>query len=229
MRSQPEVAQPLLVMAGVGTVALNFPTTFPSMVHFGFDLGAGAVGTAMSVSAIGSILGGIYVAGVEPHPRRTLAIALSGFGVTCAAVAFAPTFWTFVALSIPLRFASASVRDHRGAAAQHRPVHAGPGDGAAPDRPLRQPPIGAVLVGVVIQVTSARVPFALGGLSALLAAAAVGVRRRTTTGDLADLEGDLAPLPRSRTPARDHLAPGQPSATVRIPSMPAPRCPGTEQ
>ena len=66
VRAHPDVSRPLLVMTVVGTVALNFPTTFPSMVHFGFHLDAGAVGTAMSVSAIGSILGGIYIAGVKP-------------------------------------------------------------------------------------------------------------------------------------------------------------------
>ncbi|MCY7300597.1 MAG: MFS transporter, partial [Ilumatobacteraceae bacterium] len=68
VRSQPDVRRTLLVMAVVGTVALNFQTTTPSMVRFEFDLGAGSIGIAMSVSAIGSILGGIYIAGVTPHP-----------------------------------------------------------------------------------------------------------------------------------------------------------------
>src|SRR5690606_33936409 len=67
-----------------------------------------SVGTAMSVSAVGSLLGGIYIAGVTPHPRRTLAIALAGFASACLALALAPSYWTFVALSIPLGFASAS-------------------------------------------------------------------------------------------------------------------------
>ena len=75
VRHRPDVRRPLVVMAVVGLVALNFQTTFPSMVRFGFDRGAGAVGTAMSVSAIGSILGGIYAAGITPNPRRTLALA----------------------------------------------------------------------------------------------------------------------------------------------------------
>ena len=68
VRHRAEVRRPLVVMAVVGLVALNFQTTFPSMVRFGFDRGAGAVGTAMSVSAIGSILGGIYAAGIDPEP-----------------------------------------------------------------------------------------------------------------------------------------------------------------
>ena len=108
VRTHPEVARPLLVMTVVGTVALNFQTTFPSMVRFGFDRGAGSVGTAMSVSAIGSIIGGIYIAGVKPHPRRTLAIALAGFAAACLALSITPGFWPFVAMSIVLGFASAS-------------------------------------------------------------------------------------------------------------------------
>ena len=82
VRNQPDVRRPLLVMAVVGTMALNFQTTFPSMVRFEFDLGAGSIGTAMSVSAIGSILGGIYIAGVKPDSRRTLGIVLVGFAAT---------------------------------------------------------------------------------------------------------------------------------------------------
>ena len=94
VRTHRDVARPLLVMSIVGTVAYNFPTTFPSMVRFGFHRGAGSVGIAMSVSAIGSIAGGIYIAGVKPHPRRTLAIALAGFAMSCLALSVAPGFWS---------------------------------------------------------------------------------------------------------------------------------------
>ena len=71
-----------MVMTVLGTIAYNFGTTFPSMVRFGFGRSAGSVGTVMSVSAIGSIIGGVYIAGVTPHPRRTLAITLAGFRIT---------------------------------------------------------------------------------------------------------------------------------------------------
>ena len=70
VRSHPEVARPLIVMSITGAIAPNFPTTFPSMVRFGIHRGAGSVGAAMSVSAIGSILGGIYIAGIKPDGRR---------------------------------------------------------------------------------------------------------------------------------------------------------------
>ncbi|MFN8050675.1 MAG: MFS transporter [Acidimicrobiales bacterium] len=188
VRSHPDVSRPLLVMTVVGIVAYNFPTTFPSIVRFGFHRGAGAVGLAMSVSAIGSIIGGIYIAGVTPHPRRTLAIALTGFAVACAALSLAPGFWAFVALSIPLGFASASFQSVNTVVVQQATEASMQGRVMA----LHQmawfgtTPIGALLVGWVIQLTSPRIPFALGGLAALACAGAVLVRRR-----------DLAAGPRS--------------------------------
>lgn len=198
VRAHPDVARPLLVMAGVGTIALNFPTTFPSIVHFEFELGAGAVGTAMSVSAIGSILGGIYIAGVEPHPRRTLAIALAGFGIACAALALAPTFWAFVALSIPLGFASASFQSVNTVVLQRSTEPSMQGRVMALHQMalFGSTPIGAVLMGWVIQASSARVPFALGGLSALATATAIGLRRRRLLSlDLLGSEDASAPTP----------------------------------
>ena len=175
VRNHPDVARPLLVMSVVGTVALNFPTTFPSMVRFGFHRGAGAVGLAMSVSAIGSIIGGIYVAGLKPHPRRTLAIALAGFGATCVALALMPGYWTFVAMSVVLGFASASFQSVNTIVVQQSTEPSMQGRVMALHQMalFGSTPIGAVIMGWVVQVWSPRVPFALGGLSALLCAVAV--------------------------------------------------------
>ena len=181
VRSHPEVGRPLLVMTVVGTVAYNFQTTFPSMVRFGFHRGAGAVGTVLSVSAIGSILGGIYIAGVKPHPRRTLAIVLAGFGAANLALSATPGFVPFVAMSIVLGFASACFQSVNVVVLQQATEPGMQGRVMA----LHQmawfgtTPIGALLMGWLIQVTSPRLPFALGGLSALLCGAAViGVRGR---------------------------------------------------
>jgi len=186
VRTHPDVSRPLLVMTVVGIVAYNFPTTFPSIVRFGFHRGAGAVGVAMSVSAIGSIIGGIYIAGVKPHPRRTLAIALAGFAMACGALSLAPGFWPFVALSIPLGFASASFQSVNTVVVQQATEPAMQGRVMA----LHQmawfgtTPIGALLVGWIIQVSSPRVPFALGGLAALLCSAAVLIHRHSQSAPL---------------------------------------------
>ncbi|MDO8362656.1 MAG: MFS transporter [Actinomycetota bacterium] len=179
VRTHPEVGRPLLVMVVVGTIAYNFQTTFPSMVHFGFHRGAAAVGTVMSVSAIGSILGGIYIAGVRPHPRRTLAIVLAGFAGTFLAMSVAPNYWSFVAISILLGFASASFQSVNTVVLQQatEPGMQGRVMGLHQMAWFGSTPIGALLMGWVIQVSSPRVPFALGGLAALVCAVAVLGRR----------------------------------------------------
>ena len=175
VRHRPDVRRPLVVMAVVGLVALNFQTTFPSMVRFGFDRGAGAVGTAMSVSAIGSILGGIYAAGITPNPRRTLALALVGFSVMLLLFSVAPNYTTFVLLGIPLGFASACFQSINTVAVQQATEPSMQGRVMA----LHQmalygsTPLGALAMGWVIQTTSPRAPFVLGGLAAFACAAAL--------------------------------------------------------
>jgi MFS family permease len=179
VRSHPDVARPLVVMSIVGAVALNFPTTFPSMVRFGFHRGAGSVGAAMSVSAIGSILGGIYIAGIKPDARRTLAIALTGFGAACLALGVMPSYWTFVAMSVVLGFASASFQSVNTVVVQQATEPSMQGRVMALHQTalFGSTPIGALLMGWVIHVSSPRLPFLLGGMSAMLCAAVVVGRR----------------------------------------------------
>ena len=71
-------------------------------------------------------------------------------------------------------------------------------------------PIGALLVGWIIQVTSPRVPFVLGGLTALACAAAVHGRRRTSPelsnqANLPTTPIRTANAPLAPTPARSGL------------------------
>jgi predicted MFS family arabinose efflux permease len=167
-------------MTVVGTIAYNFQTTLPSMVRFGFHRGAGSVGSVMSVSAIGSIIGGIYIAGVKPHPRRTLALALLGFGVGLMALSVTPGFWAFLAMTIPLGFVSASFQSVNTVVLQQATEPEMQGRVMALHQMawFGSTPIGALLMGWVIQVSSPRVPFALGGAAALGCALAVAGGRR---------------------------------------------------
>ncbi|HZX53154.1 MAG TPA: MFS transporter, partial [Ilumatobacteraceae bacterium] len=174
VRHRRDIRRPLVVMAVVGLVALNFQTTFPSMVRFGFDRGAGAVGTAMSVSAIGSIAGGVYAAGITPKPRRTLTVVLAGFGAMLLLFAAAPTYLTFVLLGIPLGFASACFQSVNTVAVQQATEPSMQGRVMAVHQMALygSTPIGALAMGWVIQSTSPRAPFVLGGLAALACATA---------------------------------------------------------
>ncbi len=180
VRQRPEVRRPLIVMAVVGLVALNFQVTFPSMVRFGFDRGAGAVGTVMSVSAIGSILGGLYAAGITPNPRRTLALVLAGFGAMLVVFAAAPNYTVFVVLSIPLGFASACFQSINTVSVQQATEPAMQGRVMALHQMawFGSTPIGAVAMGWVIQSISPRAPFVFGGMAALGCAVALMLSAR---------------------------------------------------
>ena len=141
VRHRPDVRRPLVVMAVVGLVALNFQTTFPSMVRFGFDRGAGAVGTAMSVSAIGSILGGIYAAGITPEPAtdaRRGPRRLRRHARSCSPSRRTTRRSSLLGIPLGLRLGVLPVGRHRRRAAGDRAVDAGSGDGAAPDGVVRQ-------------------------------------------------------------------------------------------
>ena len=194
VRHRPDVRRPLVVMAVVGLVALNFQITFPSMVRFGFDRGAGAVGTAMSVSAIGSILGGMYAAGITPN-RRTLTLALIGFGAMLVAFAVAPSYPTFILLGIPLGFASACFQSVDTAAVQQATEPSMQGRVMALHQMalFGSTPIGALAMGWVIQTTSPRAPFVLGGIAALACAAALArIAGRHATVDVDDAPAQTA-------------------------------------
>lgn len=182
VRGRPEVRRPLLVMVVVGLIVLNFQTTFPSIVKFGFDRGAGSVGTAMSVSAIGSILGGLYAAGLKSGSRGILAIVLAGFSVMLVGVAVAPSYALFLVLGIPLGFASAAFQTIDTVAVQQATEPSMQGRVMA----LHQmawfgtTPLGALMMGWIIQATSPRVPFVLGGIAtAACAVVVVAVGRRS--------------------------------------------------
>ena len=71
------------------------------MVHFGFHLDAGAVGTAQSVER-DRLDPRRHLHRRSGTPSETdLAITLTAFAATCLALALTPTFWAFVVMSIP--------------------------------------------------------------------------------------------------------------------------------
>lgn len=206
---RPDVRRPLAVMAVVGLVALNFQTTFPSMVRFGFHRGAGAVGTAMSVSAIGSILGGLYAAGITPNPRRTLAVALAAFGAVLAVFAAAPSYPVFVLLGIPLGFASACFQSIDTVAVQQATEPSMQGRVMALHQMawFGSTPIGALGMGWIIEATSPRAPFVLGALaSTACAGTLLLVARRHMTLRRSPASASAARAARSsRGTTTDHL------------------------
>jgi MFS family permease len=178
VRAHGDVMRSLVVMVVVGLVAYNFQTTMPSIVKFEFGRDAGSVGAVLSISAIGSVFGGLLMAGITPHPRRTLALASAAFGVTLLGFAAAPEYGLFVAVSVPVGVASACFTTANTAVLQRAtdPAMQGRVMGLHQIAWQGTTPIGALFMGWLIESTSARVPFYLGGLAAIGCAIAVTAR-----------------------------------------------------
>jgi predicted MFS family arabinose efflux permease len=191
VRGQPDVLRPLLVMAVVGTLAYNFQTTIPSMVRFGFDRGAGSTAAVMSISAIGSVAGGLVVAGLRLDPRTTLAATCLGLGAGLIVFGTAPTYAWFVVACLPLGFLSASFQTVDATVLQKAtdPAMQGRVMGLHQIAWFGSTPIGALLMGWVIEASSPRVPFFIGGASAVGCGVAILLRRSQTRGATAVDQG----------------------------------------
>ncbi|HSP29209.1 MAG TPA: MFS transporter, partial [Ilumatobacteraceae bacterium] len=106
---------------------------------------------------------------------RTLAWVLAAFSATLIVLSVAPSYPAFVLLGIPLGFASACFQSIDTVAVQQATEPSMQGRVMA----LHQmawngsTPLGALAMGWIIQTTSPRAPFVLGGLAALACAVAL--------------------------------------------------------
>lgn len=97
----------LLLVALVGTFALNFTITMPLMARQVFGRGAGTFGLMTSMMAVGSMVGALAVAArSRPTPRLLVGAAVS-FGMLMLGVAAAPSLGAALVL-LPF-FGAASI------------------------------------------------------------------------------------------------------------------------
>lgn len=180
IRSQPAVLQPLVIMLVVGLISYNFQTTIPALIKFAFDRGAGAIGALQSISAIGSVAGGYIVAGLKPS-WRFFGLASAAFGAGLLAMGGSPNFAVLLIVCVPTGVASAFFTTMNVAVIQQatEPAMQGRVMGLHQMAWQGTTPIGALLMGWLIEATSARLPFYLGGATAVLCGLYVlGQRRR---------------------------------------------------
>lgn len=180
VRSHQAVLQPLLIMFVVGLISYNFQTTIPALIKFAFDRGAGAIGALQSISAIGSVAGGYIVAGLKPS-WRFFGLASAGFGAGLLAMGVSPNFAILLIVCVPTGVASAFFTTMNVAVIQQatEPAMQGRVMGLHQMAWQGTTPIGALLMGWLIEATSSRLPFYLGGATALVCGCVVlGQRRR---------------------------------------------------
>ncbi|MGH9178327.1 MAG: MFS transporter [Acidimicrobiales bacterium] len=182
----------LLLVAVVGTFGLNLQVVLPLMARYTFDGGPRLYGALAGVTAFGSLLGALMVAGRARPTWRLLVLAGAGFGMFTMVAAAVPTplgvaivlLGAGVLVMLFLASANATLQLNSSPAMRGR-VMALYGQVL-----LGTTPIGAPLLGFVSGQWGARVGLAVCGAASLAACAvalgAPALRRRyprAATGD----------------------------------------------
>ncbi len=102
VRSRPDVALIMVVMTIVSCLGLNFQLTSALMATEVYGRAAGEYGLLGSAMAIGGLAGSLLSAR-RARPRLRFVLGAAGlFGLCEAALALAPSYLAFAALSVPL-------------------------------------------------------------------------------------------------------------------------------
>jgi MFS family permease len=190
----------------VGTLALNFTVILPLMASQTFHGDAGTYGLLFSTLDLGSLLGALLSARRHEPSRRLGLLSLLGFGICMLAAAVAPSFWTELAVLLPLGIASTAFQATSNSTLQvnSEPALRGRVMALYGMVFMGTTPIGAPIVGWVSQGAGPRAALALGGVAALLALAPfslwVAARGRRDMGrypgENKDRGGGGGPVPR---------------------------------
>ncbi len=172
VRSTPELAVPLLMMALVGALAYEFQVTLPVMAERALHAGAAGYGFMTAAMGVGAVMGGLLVAARGRTGVPMLVAASTAFGVLLALAAGAPGLDTeLVALAL-VGGASIAFMSSGNSTLQLS---------AAPEMRGRvmslwfvafqgSTPIGGPIVGWVIGWAGARAGLGLGAVTCLVAA-----------------------------------------------------------
>ncbi|MCX5198660.1 MFS transporter [Streptomyces sp. NBC_00249] len=172
---RPELVWPIVLVGFIGTFGFNFPIWLSAFVSDVFHGDAGTYGLFNTLIAAGSLAGALLAARRGQARLRLLVAAAVLFSVILLMTAFAPTFWLFAALMVPIGVFGLTVNVVANSSVQ-----------MATDPEMRGrvmalfmmvftggTPLGAPLVGWITDTYGARIGMAAGGAISL--AAALGV------------------------------------------------------
>jgi MFS family permease len=196
-RRDPVVGPALLAMFVIGFAGFNFPMVMPLMAKYTFHVSEARLSVPMACSAIGSLLGGVVVAGFKRPTMRMLGVGAALFGVSLAAYGGAPTYALWVVAAFPIGVITAVYTTMVIQLLQQstRPDMLGRVMALYSIAFLGTTPIGAVFVAWLASSFSARAPFLAGGVVVLLTGAVVlasTLRRRVDVAVSAQPEVEAA-------------------------------------
>ncbi|WP_407838577.1 MFS transporter [Streptomyces sp. DSM 116496] len=174
---RPELIWPIVLVGFIGTFGFNFPIWLSAFVSKVFHGDAGTYGLFNTLIAAGSLAGALLAARRGLSRLRLLVAAAVLFSVLLLVTAFAPSFWLFAALLVPIGVFGLTVNVTANSSVQ-----------MATDPEMRGrvmalfmmvftggTPIGAPLVGWVTDTYGARIGMAAGGAVSLAAAVTIGL------------------------------------------------------
>lgn len=195
---EPTLRRVLIMIALIGTLAMNFTVILPVVAKQVFHGNAGTYGVMSSVLGFGALVGALVAASRSKPTTLLLATAALAFGAMMLADALAPTLaWEMVALALTgatsitfMSTANATVQ------LTSRPEMRGRVMSLYMLLFLGSTPIGGPVVGWIGERYGARWSLAIGGLSCLVAAAvtvpALAEGRRRLRGSPSPTAGEAA-------------------------------------
>jgi MFS family permease len=175
--SHPELIWPIVLVGFIGTFGFNFPIWLSAFVHDVYESDAGTYGLLNTLMAIGSLVGALLAARRGTSRLRVLVGAAVVFGVLEIVAAFAPHFWIFAALLVPIGMFGLTVNVTANSSIQMatEPAVRGRVMSLYMMVFVGGTPVGAPVVGWITDAYGPRLGFAVGGAISLLAALGVGV------------------------------------------------------
>ncbi len=176
----------LVVNSAIAMLALNLMLVITSTVSLSFRGDATMVGAAHALNALGAIVGGMLAATPASVPVRALRYGCAGLGLALLANAAAPNLTVFLVLAPVLGLGVGFYQGVLQASAQASvaPGQLGRAMSFVTLGSYGVAPLGAILMGAVIDASSGQVALLVGGVTGVLCAAFVWWRTggRSTPG-----------------------------------------------
>ncbi|MEU3921334.1 MFS transporter [Streptomyces sp. NPDC029004] len=174
---RPELIWPIVLVGFIGTFGFNFPIWLSAFVNNVYHSGASTYGLLNTLMAAGSLAGALLAARRGTSRLRVLVAAGMLFGVLEIVTAFAPQFWIFAVLLVPIGMFGLTVNVTANSSIQMatEPAMRGRVMSLFMMVFVGGTPLGAPLVGWITDTYGPRIGFAAGGAVALVAATGVGV------------------------------------------------------
>jgi MFS family permease len=174
---RPELIWPIVLVGFIGTFGFNFPIWLSAFVDDVYHSGASTYGLLNTLMAAGSLAGALLAARRGTSRLRVLVGAAVLFGSLEIVTAFAPQFWIFALLMVPIGMFGLTVNVTANSSIQMatEPAMRGRVMSLFMMVFVGGTPLGAPLVGWITDTYGPRIGFAAGGTVALVAAIGVGV------------------------------------------------------